>query len=203
MSGAGRSATIVVAVGVDNTTLHPVKPDRRKRARMVPVLEVVAGCRRGQAFELHPGTVVVGKDERADICLGDSGVSRRHAKIVVASDGGVSVVDLASSNGTFVGDAQVDVAALREGDRVQLGPTATLRLCYRAPAQASGQDSGLSDRQLEVARLVAQGLTNAQIAESLAISPRTVARHLDNIYARLDLRSRAGLTRWVVEHRLS
>jgi DNA-binding CsgD family transcriptional regulator len=58
----------------------------------------------------------------------------------------------------------------------------------------------LSDREAEVARLVAEGLSNADIAARLFISPRTVTTHLQNIYRRLDVESRTGLTRYVLEH---
>ncbi|NVB37662.1 helix-turn-helix transcriptional regulator [Pseudenhygromyxa sp. WMMC2535] len=61
----------------------------------------------------------------------------------------------------------------------------------------------LSARQLEVSRLVAEGLTNAAIAERLGISPRTVTSHLDHIYGRLGIGSRAALTRMIVERGLT
>ena len=64
-------------------------------------------------------------------------------------------------------------------------------------------DVVLSPRQLEVSRLVAEGLTNAAIAERLGVSPRTVTSHLDHIYARLGIGSRAALTRWIVERGLT
>ena len=63
-------------------------------------------------------------------------------------------------------------------------------------------DLPLSARQLEVSRLVANGMTNAAIAETLGISPRTVTSHLDHIYGRLGIGSRAALTRWIVERGL-
>jgi DNA-binding CsgD family transcriptional regulator len=50
----------------------------------------------------------------------------------------------------------------------------------------------LTHRELEVVRLVAVGLTNAEIARTLFISPGTVRKHLDNTYARLGVRSRAA-----------
>ncbi|MDQ1517361.1 MAG: hypothetical protein QOE80_3191, partial [Actinomycetota bacterium] len=57
----------------------------------------------------------------------------------------------------------------------------------------------LSGRELEVARLAAQGLTNAEIAARLVISPRTASTHLERIYRRLDVSSRAALTKRMLE----
>ncbi len=51
----------------------------------------------------------------------------------------------------------------------------------------------LSPRELEVARLVASGMTNAEIGKQLHISPATVGRHLSNVYERLGIHSRAAL----------
>ena len=64
------------------------------------------------------------------------------------------------------------------------------------------EEQPLSPRQLEVSQQVAKGLTNAEIAAELGISPRTVTSHLDHIYSRLGIGSRAALTRWLVEHGL-
>lgn len=57
----------------------------------------------------------------------------------------------------------------------------------------------LSARELEVARLVASGLSNAEVATRLFLSPRTVTTHLDRIYARLKLSSRTALTRYLAD----
>jgi DNA-binding NarL/FixJ family response regulator len=57
----------------------------------------------------------------------------------------------------------------------------------------------LSVREEEVARLVAQGLSNAEVGERLFITTRTVATHLHHIYRRLELPSRAALIRYVLE----
>ncbi len=60
----------------------------------------------------------------------------------------------------------------------------------------------LSGREIEVLRLVAQGLTDAQIAQTLIISPRTVNAHLRSIYSKLGMTSRHAATRYAIEHRL-
>ena len=62
--------------------------------------------------------------------------------------------------------------------------------------------AGLTAREVEVLRLVAQGLTDAQVAEQLVISPRTVNFHLTSIYRKLGVSSRAAATRYAIEHHL-
>lgn len=66
------------------------------------------------------------------------------------------------------------------------------------PQRASRSAGALSRRELEVALLVAEGLTNAEIAERLTVSVRTVTSHLDHIYTRLGINSRVALARYVV-----
>jgi DNA-binding CsgD family transcriptional regulator len=61
---------------------------------------------------------------------------------------------------------------------------------------------GLSARELEVLRLVAAGSTNKAIAEQLVLSARTVDRHVSNIFAKLQVSSRAAATAYAYEHDL-
>jgi len=97
-------------------------------------------------------------------------------------------------------EAPTESEAAERSDKIEstLSDEATAMVVHR-PKLA---DLPISARQLEVSRLVANGLTNAQIAESLGISPRTVTSHLDHIYGRLGIGSRAALTRWIVERGL-
>ena len=69
-------------------------------------------------------------------------------------------------------------------------------------ATAPKYPGGLSTREVEVLRLVAQGLTDAQVAEQLVISPRTVNWHLTSIYSKLQVSSRSAATRYAIEHHL-
>jgi len=61
---------------------------------------------------------------------------------------------------------------------------------------------GLTAREVEVLRLLAQGLTDAQIAEQLVISPRTVNNHLTSIYQKIQVSSRSAATRYTIDHGL-
>jgi HD-GYP domain-containing protein (c-di-GMP phosphodiesterase class II) len=63
--------------------------------------------------------------------------------------------------------------------------------------------AGLSEREVEVARLVAAGLSNPEIATRLVISRRTAEHHVQNIYAKVGVSSRAGLAVFVHEHELA
>jgi non-specific serine/threonine protein kinase len=63
--------------------------------------------------------------------------------------------------------------------------------------------AGLTAREVEVLKLIAQGLTDNQVAEQLIISPRTVSTHLTSIYNKLGVASRAAATRFAVEHQLA
>lgn len=67
---------------------------------------------------------------------------------------------------------------------------------WEAPRTA---DEPLSSRELEVAVLVASGLSNMEIADRLIISPRTVSTHLERIYRKLNIHSRSALTKYILE----
>jgi predicted ATPase/DNA-binding NarL/FixJ family response regulator len=69
-------------------------------------------------------------------------------------------------------------------------------------SKVPGYPAGLTAREVEVLRLVTQGLTDVQIAERLVISPRTVTTHLTFIYNKLGVPSRTAATRFAVEHGL-
>lgn len=63
-----------------------------------------------------------------------------------------------------------------------------------------GRDRVVTDREVEVLRLVAAGRTNRQIGEELSISERTVERHLGNIFTKLDVANRAAATAHAYDH---
>ncbi len=69
-------------------------------------------------------------------------------------------------------------------------------------ARAQTLPAGLTEREAEVLRLVAAGLSNIDIAASLYLSAKTVSRHLSNIFTKIGVNSRAAATAFAFEHDL-
>ncbi|MFE0186532.1 response regulator [Streptomyces sp. NPDC058989] len=89
------------------------------------------------------------------------------------------------------------VRAAMAGDTL-ISPQITVRLLRHLtpPAAAAPAPDPLTTREREIARLVAQGLTNAEIAARLVVTAGTVKTHLANIQGKLDVRNRVGIAAW-------
>ncbi len=83
-------------------------------------LVVERGPRAGLTYVLGDGETVAGRSDDVEIFLGDVTVSRRHARFMV-DEGGLSVEDLRSTNGTYVNAERQDRAYLQPGDEVIIG----------------------------------------------------------------------------------
>ena len=110
-----------------------------------------------------------------------------------------------------LGDAHF-VTTWDEGKRLSLGETIELvgaavtrpdRVGHaETPADLATPD-GLTAREIEVLALVADGRTDAEVAERLVVSVRTVHAHLRSIYRKIDLHTRSAATRYALEHGLT
>ena len=89
----------------------------------------------------------------------------------------------------------LEQALAAEGQSIRPTPTSPARPTATYP-------DGLTAREVEVLRLLAQGLTSAQIAEQLVTSVVTVNFHVRSIYSKLGVTSRAAAARYAVEHHL-
>jgi two-component system, NarL family, response regulator NreC len=95
------------------------------------------------------------------------------------------------------------VQAVREAmaGRTYLQPQLGARLAA-APPEPTGPDHDLSEREVEVLKLIALGHTNSEIAEQLYLSVRTVESHRAHIQQKLRLSTRAELVRYALEHQM-
>ena len=138
-----------------------------------------------RAFELHRGLDV--PLERAEIEM--------RAGVALAAAGerelGLERLGGAYRAARKLGARPLAAEAAREV--AAMGESVGRRLGRRASADVDG--AGLTPRELEVVRLVAEGRTNREIAEHLILSPRTVDMHVRNILRKLDCRSRVEATR--------
>ncbi|MBV8714358.1 MAG: helix-turn-helix transcriptional regulator [Chloroflexi bacterium] len=90
--------------------------------------------------------------------------------------------------------------ALERGERLRAGRLLEAANLLREEPQVDNE-AVLSDREWEVAMLVARGLSNRQIATELVVSERTVDTHVSHILRKLTLVSRAQIAAWAVVHR--
>jgi DNA-binding CsgD family transcriptional regulator len=188
----------------DSTSIWAMRPRPRARRRVSVLIGSGEGVPR--LVVLREAEVVIGRGDDVGVRLAARGVSRQHAKLVLAAGDSVTLVDLQSKNGTFVNGKRIDAAPLRDGDDIGIGPVAVLQFTRRdedelldVRTQVGVADlTALTPRQREIAELVAEGLSNPQIAEKLQLKPRTVTSHLEQVFAKLDIRSRTELTRLIV-----
>lgn len=165
-----------------------------------------------QVFPLRGNRVTIGRAPDNDIQItSDLSVSRQHAVLELSPDGW-RVRDLRSSNGTFINGARVTtLAKLQPGDSIVMGRA---RLTLLADNDSVGPEPtmrpasevdrvGLTSRETEVLRLVAAGRSDAQIAQRIFISVRTVHSHLEHIRNKTGVRRRTELARYAVTLGLS
>jgi tRNA threonylcarbamoyl adenosine modification protein YeaZ len=100
--------------------------------------------------------------------------------------------DLAFEEGTTcVGDGAVRYRALLEA-------------AGAAPLQVrQGNPAGLTDREVEVLRLIAQGATNKEIAKALVVTEKTAGHHVEHIYAKTGVSTRVGAALFAMRHDLA
>ena len=88
--------------------------------------------------------------------------------------------------------------------RLRLRPQSGARLAAPTPtAPAPSYPAGLTAREVEVLRLVAQGLSDAEVAARLYVSVHTVKTHLRAVYGKLGVASRSAATRVALQQRLA
>ena len=113
----------------------------------------------------------------------------------------VRLADACRAHGD-VGSAELELDAARDAF-AELGAVADLRTIARSDDAQPAAPAGLTKRELEILRMVATGAGNRAIAQELFLSEKTVARHVANIFGKLDVSSRAAATAYAYAHGLA
>ena len=111
---------------------------------------------------------------------------RAHRPALAPADAAARLLD--EVDGGRFGRAEVDAVLAAAGQ------------ASRSPQIA--RPAGLTEREVDVLRLIARGEANKQVAATLGISPKTVGRHVEHIYAKAGVSTRAGATLFAMEHSL-
>ncbi len=154
----------------------------------MPTLVVIKGPDEGKRFELSDTPAGVGRDTANAIRLYDTEASRRHAEFRQVN-GGYALVDLASSNGTFVNSQPVKEALLKSGDQVQIGRTILLFADSPAPTPAgdlADKISMISRSELEIPSEIIKAVSGGEGGRILA-QPDQVSPWLKNALANLSV----------------
>lgn len=107
--------TVSVTPVTRNETHAP--PRRRGEACLV----VIYGPELGRRIPLTQGNFEIGRSSRSDLSIDQESISRHHARISVLGDGAHTIVDLGSTNGTYVNDRAVAEHKLGDGDQIKIG----------------------------------------------------------------------------------
>lgn len=108
-------------------SVSPLKAAQKRQPAYVTVFQARDAANVGRMYKLGEGETVIGRSPDAQVYLDDDGISRKHAKIVTTPDGAFHIVDLASTNGTWVNDRQIRSEQLVHGMRIQIGTNTVLK----------------------------------------------------------------------------
>jgi DNA-binding NarL/FixJ family response regulator len=210
--------TITVLIADD----HPIVRDGLRGIFTGRGFEVVGEAAHGAeavalAERLRPDVVLM--DLRMPRCDGVTATRRIRAEyprtqIVVlttfAEDAEVLAALRAGARGYLTKDAAADEVARAvervAGGKADLAPDVQRRLLEMLPSTSPTLDrpppDGLTDRALQVLRLIATGLSNAEIAAELVVSEATVKTHVNHLFAKTGVRDRAQAVAYAYRHGL-
>jgi two-component system cell cycle response regulator len=113
----------------------------RKQSAYLIVISAKSPAPIGKMHKLERAETVLGRSTDADIQVEDDGISRKHVKLVLAASGQYELVDLGSTNGTFVNGNKVSSVPLRDGDKIQLGTNTVIKFSLQDELEEQYQRS--------------------------------------------------------------
>jgi len=113
----------------------------RKQNAYLIVISAKSAATIGRMFKLEQQEIVLGRSVEATFQVEDDGISRKHAKLVLGPTGQYQLVDLGSTNGTYLNGTRVEIAELTDGDKIQLGSNTVLKFSLQDQLEEQYQRS--------------------------------------------------------------
>jgi HD-GYP domain-containing protein (c-di-GMP phosphodiesterase class II) len=128
----------------------------------------------------------------------------REARILAAADVYAALVADRPHRPAYAEDEAARILEAEAPGRLDADAVACVLAAagQRAAPSRARWPADLTDREVEVLRSIARGRSNREVAEELVISPKTVGRHVENLYAKIGVSSRAAAAVFAMEHRL-
>ncbi|MBL8919765.1 MAG: GGDEF domain-containing protein [Myxococcaceae bacterium] len=129
----------------DKTAVHSIKDllgeAQKKNAAYLIVISARSPASVGRMIKLEKGELVMGRSPDLQLQVDDDGISRRHCKIAQAANGHFQLVDLGSTNGTYLNGIKVNVATLQDGDKIQIGANTVVKFSIQDQLEEQYQRS--------------------------------------------------------------
>ncbi|MFT3706470.1 MAG: GGDEF domain-containing protein [Archangium sp.] len=129
----------------DKTAVHKISDllgeARRVNNAYLIVISAKTAATIGKMLKLDKGEFVMGRAPDTQLQVEDDGISRKHCKITMAPNGHFQLVDLGSTNGTFLNGIKVNVATLQDGDKVQIGANTVVKFSIQDQLEEQYQRS--------------------------------------------------------------
>jgi two-component system, cell cycle response regulator len=129
----------------DKTAVHSIKDllgeAQKKNAAYLIVISARSPATVGRMTKIEKGELVMGRSPDLGMQVDDDGISRRHCKVAQASNGHFQLVDLGSTNGTYLNGIKVNVATLQDGDKIQIGANTVVKFSIQDQLEEEYQRS--------------------------------------------------------------
>jgi diguanylate cyclase (GGDEF)-like protein len=128
----------------EKTSVHSISDllgSAQQQSAYLIVISAKSAAGIGRMFKLDRSEVVLGRSSEAQFQVEDDGISRKHAKVVAIGDGRFQLVDLGSTNGTYLNGLKVSAAPLYDGDKIQIGSNTVLKFSIQDALEEQYQRS--------------------------------------------------------------
>jgi two-component system, cell cycle response regulator len=114
----------------EKTAVHSIPDLLREAAKKTAYLIIISsktGAAVGRMVKLDQGEFLMGRAADTQLQVEDDGISRKHCKLSAAPNGSHQLVDLGSTNGTYLNGVKINVATLQDGDKIQIGANTVVK----------------------------------------------------------------------------